>query len=127
MKERIPAGMPGVALSAPIHTPCRVADLVCKGFFVFGDAGEFLHYSAPARETFVDLRVALPRLCISLGIVDRELQSERVVILELPSSWEIRLQLLPCSTGFCISHVLKCGPRSWRTKTQLPADEKNEK
>jgi len=24
-------------------------------------------------------------------------------------------------------HVLKCGPRSWRTKTQLPADEKNEK
>src|SRR5881628_3518037 len=23
-------------------------------------------------------------------------------------------------------HVLKCGPRSWRTKTQLPADEKNE-
>jgi DNA replication protein DnaC len=24
-------------------------------------------------------------------------------------------------------HVLKCGPRSWRTKTQLPADERNEK
>jgi DNA replication protein DnaC len=24
-------------------------------------------------------------------------------------------------------HVLKCGPRSWRTKTQLPADDKNEK
>jgi DNA replication protein DnaC len=24
-------------------------------------------------------------------------------------------------------HVLKCGPRSWRTKTQLPGDEKNEK
>jgi DNA replication protein DnaC len=24
-------------------------------------------------------------------------------------------------------HVLKCGPRSWRTKTQLPDDEKNEK
>jgi DNA replication protein DnaC len=24
-------------------------------------------------------------------------------------------------------HVLKCGPRSWRTKTQFPADEKNEK
>jgi DNA replication protein DnaC len=24
-------------------------------------------------------------------------------------------------------HVLKCGPRSWRTKTQLPVDEKNEK
>src|SRR5215470_12010686 len=24
-------------------------------------------------------------------------------------------------------HVLKCGPRSWRTKTQLPNDEKNEK
>ncbi len=24
-------------------------------------------------------------------------------------------------------HVLKCGPRSWRTKTQLPADENNEK
>lgn len=24
-------------------------------------------------------------------------------------------------------HVLKCGPRSWRTKMQLPADEKNEK
>jgi DNA replication protein DnaC len=24
-------------------------------------------------------------------------------------------------------HLLKCGPRSWRTKTQLPADEKNEK
>src|SRR5437867_4501962 len=24
-------------------------------------------------------------------------------------------------------HVLKCGPRSWRTKTQLPIDEKNEK
>ena len=24
-------------------------------------------------------------------------------------------------------HVLKCGPRSWRTKTQLPPDEKNEK
>jgi DNA replication protein DnaC len=24
-------------------------------------------------------------------------------------------------------HVLKCGPRSWRTKTQLPTDEKNEK
>jgi DNA replication protein DnaC len=24
-------------------------------------------------------------------------------------------------------HVLKCGPRSWRTKTQLPADEKTEK
>jgi DNA replication protein DnaC len=23
-------------------------------------------------------------------------------------------------------HVLKCGPRSWRTKTQLPADEKPE-
>src|SRR5438105_2517008 len=23
-------------------------------------------------------------------------------------------------------HVLKCGPRSWRTKTQLPGDEKNE-
>ena len=23
-------------------------------------------------------------------------------------------------------HVLKCGPRSWRTKTQLPDDEKNE-
>ena len=23
-------------------------------------------------------------------------------------------------------HVLKCGPRSWRTKTQLPSDEKNE-
>jgi len=23
-------------------------------------------------------------------------------------------------------HVLKCGPRSWRTKTQLPGDE-NEK
>jgi DNA replication protein DnaC len=23
-------------------------------------------------------------------------------------------------------HVLKCGPRSWRTKTQLPADEKTE-
>ncbi len=22
-------------------------------------------------------------------------------------------------------HVLKCGPRSWRTKTQLPGDEKN--
>lgn len=22
-------------------------------------------------------------------------------------------------------HVLKCGPRSWRTKTQLPADEQN--
>ena len=24
-------------------------------------------------------------------------------------------------------HILKCGPRSWRTKTQLPGDEKNEK
>src|SRR5439155_24036077 len=24
-------------------------------------------------------------------------------------------------------HVLKSGPRSWRTKTQLPGDEKNEK
>ena len=24
-------------------------------------------------------------------------------------------------------HVLKCGPRSWRTKTQLPDDERNEK
>jgi len=24
-------------------------------------------------------------------------------------------------------HVLKCGPRSWRTKTQLPSDETNEK
>src|SRR5437773_10218748 len=24
-------------------------------------------------------------------------------------------------------HVLKCGPRSWRTKLQLPGDEKNEK
>jgi DNA replication protein DnaC len=24
-------------------------------------------------------------------------------------------------------HVLKCGPRSWRTKMQLPDDEKNEK
>ena len=24
-------------------------------------------------------------------------------------------------------HILKCGPRSWRTKTQLPADETNEK
>jgi len=24
-------------------------------------------------------------------------------------------------------HVLKCGPRSWRTKTQLTGDEKNEK
>jgi DNA replication protein DnaC len=24
-------------------------------------------------------------------------------------------------------HVLKCGPRSWRTKTQLPDDEKKEK
>ena len=24
-------------------------------------------------------------------------------------------------------HVLKCGPRSWRTKTQLPGDEQNEK
>jgi len=24
-------------------------------------------------------------------------------------------------------HVLKCGPRSWRTKMQLPGDEKNEK
>ena len=24
-------------------------------------------------------------------------------------------------------HVLKCGPRSWRTKTQLPGDEGNEK
>jgi DNA replication protein DnaC len=24
-------------------------------------------------------------------------------------------------------HVLKCGPRSWRTKTQLTVDEKNEK
>jgi DNA replication protein DnaC len=24
-------------------------------------------------------------------------------------------------------HVLKCGPRSWRTKTQLPVDERNEK
>lgn len=24
-------------------------------------------------------------------------------------------------------HILKCGPRSWRTKTQLPDDEKNEK
>jgi DNA replication protein DnaC len=24
-------------------------------------------------------------------------------------------------------HVLKCGPRSWRTKTQLPDDEKNQK
>jgi DNA replication protein DnaC len=24
-------------------------------------------------------------------------------------------------------HVLKCGPRSWRTKTQLPDDEKNDK
>ena len=24
-------------------------------------------------------------------------------------------------------HVLKCGPRSWRTKTQFPADEKHEK
>jgi DNA replication protein DnaC len=24
-------------------------------------------------------------------------------------------------------HVLKCGPRSWRTKIQLPGDEKNEK
>ena len=24
-------------------------------------------------------------------------------------------------------HVLKCGPRSWRTKTQLPGDEKDEK
>jgi len=24
-------------------------------------------------------------------------------------------------------HVLKCGPRSWRTKTQLPGHEKNEK
>jgi DNA replication protein DnaC len=24
-------------------------------------------------------------------------------------------------------HVLKCGPRSWRTKTQLNVDEKNEK
>jgi DNA replication protein DnaC len=23
-------------------------------------------------------------------------------------------------------HVLKCGPRSWRTKTQLPSDQKNE-
>jgi DNA replication protein DnaC len=23
-------------------------------------------------------------------------------------------------------HVLKCGPRSWRTKTQLPGDDKNE-
>jgi len=24
-------------------------------------------------------------------------------------------------------HVLKCGPRSWRTKTQIPNDDKNEK
>ena len=24
-------------------------------------------------------------------------------------------------------HILKCGPRSWRTKTQLPSDDKNEK
>ncbi len=24
-------------------------------------------------------------------------------------------------------HVLKCGPRSWRTKTQLPGVEGNEK
>ena len=24
-------------------------------------------------------------------------------------------------------HLLKCGPRSWRTKTQLPGDEQNEK
>jgi DNA replication protein DnaC len=24
-------------------------------------------------------------------------------------------------------HVLKSGPRSWRTKTQLPGEERNEK